>query len=265
MLKIQKFSDSQQAAQGLGCDLSLKLSEAKTKRSSSLLLFSGGSALSVLDYIDNNVLGDYLTVGVLDERYDPTNQNNNFTQLTKTIFFRRAKKAKINFIDTSVKRNQTQQQLAEYFEKSLREWKKRNKNGIILATVGMGEDGHIAGIMPFINGRHCEAEGRSNPEDKGVNTRLLRRCAPRNDTTFQKLFCGRNWVAAYEATNKNPHPLRVTTTITFLKLINHGFTYICGQEKTTNLKKIASPGKISELPCRALKQLKNLIIYTDNE
>jgi len=232
---IKELTNADIASKKLGNDLSQKLISAKKTGQNVSLLLSGGSALGVLEYIGEDTLGDYLTIGMLDERFDSNNQNSNFIHLTKTKFFRRAKKTKSNFIDTSVKRNQTQKQLANYFEKSLRDWKNKNKNGIILATLGMGADGHIAGIMPF----------------------------PENEKLFNKLFCGKNWVTSYDAANKNLYPLRVTTTITFLKLISEGFAYICGKEKAANLKKITSHSKISELPCRSLKQIKNLTIYTD--
>jgi len=235
LLKTIKFNSPQETAQELGFDLSQELIALKNRGYKVLLLLSGGSALSVLTHISNNGLGEHLTIGMLDERYDPSNQDSNFIQLTKTEFYRRAKKSGCSFIDTSTKRGQTQKEMGNYFEKNLKTWKKINKRGIILATLGMGTDGHIAGIMPF----------------------------PKNDKRFQWLFMGKNWVAAYDATNKNLYPLRVTTTITFLKIINSGFVYICGENKAAAFKKISSPGKISELPCRALKQSKKITIYTD--
>lgn len=234
-IKIKKFFSAKEAACQTGQDLSKKLNSVKKSGRNSLLLFSGGSAFSVLDYIGANALGNYLTICLLDERYDSGNQNNNFIQLTKTDFYRLAKKNCCHFINTSVKGGQTQKQLANYFERELKNWKRNNKKSSIFATVGMGADGHIAGIMPF----------------------------PENDRLFKKLFCGKNWIASYDAKDKNPHRFRITTTITFLKLIDRVFGFICGKEKTANFNKITSPGKISELPCRALKKIKDLKIYTD--
>lgn len=234
-IEVKNFLNPQIAAHQLADDLSQSLISFKKNKQKTLLLVSGGSAFNVLDFIADDALGDYLTIGALDERYDMSNLNNNFVQLTKTKFYRRAKKAKCDFVDTSVKKNQTQKQLAIHFEKLLHDWKINNKGGIILATIGMGSDGHISGIMPY----------------------------PENDRLFQKLFCGKNFIVSYDADDKNPYSLRVTTTITFLKLIDSAYGFICGKDKAASFKKITSPGKISELPCRMLKRFKGLIIYTD--
>ena len=234
-IETKKLSDQKTTAQQLGRDLSIKLSEIKKSGQNVLLLLSGGSVLEPLMHIESACLDKHITISMLDERYDPSNQNSNFIQLTKTEFYRRAKKAGCNFIDTSVKRSQTQKELGSYFEKQLRNWKKTNKRGIILATLGMGQDGHIAGIMPYSE----------------------------NKKLFDKLFCGKNHIVCYDASGKNPYSLRITATATFLKSIDQAFAFICGQEKSANFKKITSPGKISELPCRTLKQIKNLTIYTD--
>jgi len=227
---IKNFSNSSLAAQKLGQDLSRKL--ASLKKIKSLLLLSGGSASKALRYIDGNALGRKLTIGVLDERYDPTNQNSNFWQLAQTNFYQKAKKAGCQLIDTSVKEKQTQKELAEFFEKSLRRWKTKNPEGIIIATIGMGPDGHIAGIMPGLR-------------------------------NFNKVFRSQQWIAAYDAGNKNPIPLRVTATITFLKLIDLAFAFICGKGKAAAFKKIGRSKTMASLPAQVLQKIKKATIYTD--
>ena len=150
-------------------------------------------------------------------------------------FAKAAKKQGCAFIDTSVKKNRTRTQLAEYFEQQLKNWRKINPNGIIMATIGMGPDGHIAGIMPF-------------PENKALSN---------------KLFNGKKWVADYDTTGKNPFAQRITATITFLKQVDIPLSCICGQDKIAAFKKIKTRGPVNEYPCRALNRIKDLTIYTD--
>ena len=46
-----------------------------------LLMLSGGSAFSILDYIEADVLGPNLTISILDERCSSDSKINNFLQL----------------------------------------------------------------------------------------------------------------------------------------------------------------------------------------
>lgn len=216
-------------------EISAKLSGFKKKNKEVLLALSGGSSLGILRYIDRESLGKNLTVGMLDERYDKANAGNNFRQMIGSDFGKAAGESGCKFIDTSVKKGQTRSQLGEYLEKRLKGWRKDNPSGIIIATIGMGSDGHISGMMPF----------------------------PENEALFDKLFNGVKWAAAYDASGKNPFAERVTSTITFLKQVEIPLSYICGPDKIAAFKKIKSRGPASEYPCRALNQLKKIIIYTD--
>lgn len=232
---IKKFSDPEKAGLQLGRDLSEKLTKAKKAGQKILLLLSGGSALRTLEYVNADALGDNLTIGMLDERYESANRNNNFIELTKTNFFRSARKAKTIFFDSSVKEYQSQKQLANKIEKFIRDWLKKNKNGIIMATLGMGVDGHIAGIMPF----------------------------PENEKLFKRLFIGTNWIASYDAGDKNPYRFRITASITFLKQLDETFAFICGQEKADAFKKISAKTQINIFPAKTLSLIKNITVYTD--
>jgi len=182
------------------------------------------------------MLGNYLTIGVLDERYDIKGENNNFVQLSQTGFYRKALKSGCAFIDTGVRPGQTQKALADYFEGKLREWRKNNPDGEIIATIGIGPDGHTSGIMPF-------------PEDKD---------------RFDALFNGERWVVAYDAAGKTPYPERVTTTNTFLKLINRAFVFATGREKADALPRMQEDRPVSEVPAAILKELSGNM-YIDRE
>ena len=235
-LKIHIFKDKAEAARQVADDISLYLSDAQKGGRKVLFLSSGGSSLAILDFIPDNILGDYLTIGVLDERYDREGKNNNFVQLSMTGFYRKALKSGCAFIDTGVRPGQTQKDLADYFEGRLRGWRKNNPDGEIIATIGIGPDGHTSGIMPF-------------PEDKN---------------RFNALFNGERWVVAYDATGKTPCPERVTTTNTFLKLINRVFVFAAGREKADALRRMQEDRPFSEVPAAILKELSG-DMYIDRE
>jgi 6-phosphogluconolactonase/glucosamine-6-phosphate isomerase/deaminase len=237
-LLVLRYKNKKDALISLAKDLESALSMGKDKNISLLLLLSGGSSFEALEFISKNVLGNNITIAVLDERYDPTNKNNNFSQLKKLSFFNKANSAGCHFIDTSVKKEQSQKELTEYFENSLREWKNDNPGGIIFATVGIGADGHSSGIMPHKY--------------------------PQEENEFYKLFDSKKWVCAYDAKDKNKFSERVTTTNTFLRLINKVFIFISGKEKKKAFMKFKKDGIYVEVPARILKEINGAIYTTNN-
>ncbi len=237
-LLVLKYKNRKDALKSLVKDLNSALSMGKEKNSPLLLLLSGGSSFEVLGFISKDVLGDNITISILDERYDTTNKNNNFSQLKKLDFYKKANSAGCHFIDTSVKKGQSQKELAEYFENSLREWEKDSPNGIIFATAGVGVDGHTAGIMPHKY--------------------------PQEENEFYKLFDSKKWVCAYDAKDKNKFPERITTTNTFLRRINRVFIFIFGKEKKKAFKNFKKEGLCVELPARILKEINGAIYTTKN-
>jgi len=236
-LLVLIYKNKKDALMSLAKDLESALSMGKEKNIPILLLLSGGSSFETLEFISKDVLGKNITISVLDERYDPINKNNNFSQLKKLNFFKIANSAGCNFIDTSVKKGQSQKELSEYFENSLREWKKSNPNGIIFTTAGMGADGHTSGIMPHKY--------------------------PQEENEFYKLFDSEKWVSSYDAKDKNKFPKRITTTNTFLRKINKVFIFISGKDKKKAFIKFKKDGICVEVPARILKEI-NGAIYTTN-
>ncbi|MFA6016712.1 MAG: 6-phosphogluconolactonase [Patescibacteria group bacterium] len=208
----------------------------KNKNSKILLLLSGGSAFSLLS-LNKKCLNSNVTVGMLDERYSDDPQINNFFQLSLTSFFAIAKKSGCKFIDTKVNEKESIQDLAFRFEKQLRLWKDRNPNGKIIITQGMGSDGHTAGIMPY----------------------------PENKRLFDKLFETEDkWVVDYDAGKKNSYPLRITTTIPFIKLIDISIMYVVGKEKANVLKKALSENISHNIfPIAVVKEMKSVFLFTD--
>ena len=236
-LKLYIRKDADDALSFFANDISRKLKEFRdVEKRDVLFLSSGGSALGVLDKIDEEVLGPYLTIGIFDERYDPSNKTSNYAQLRKTAFYKRAVSRGCRLIDTATQRGQTQQELADFYEAELRFWRERHPRGAIMATIGVSLDGHTAGIMPH----------------------------PHERDRFHELFEGERWIVAYDASGKNEFPLRVTTTYTFLRYVDLVGIYLVGAAKGPMFRKLMEGDDCEELPGRIVKTLPRGAVYTDH-
>ncbi len=203
-----------------------------------LLLLSGGSAFEMLSGVSEEVCGEHLTIGVLDERFDTDLSINNFLQLQKTNFYIRAKNAGARFIDSVPKENESLESFSEKIEKEWKQWRRENKDGKIIITQGMGADGHTAGIMAF----------------------------PENPELFAKLFLDdERWVVGYDAGTKNEYPKRATATLSFLKNeVDVALVYVAGDAKKSAFEKmISETGTLAETPARILREMKEVKIFTN--
>lgn len=234
---ISTQPDKQSAVRRAAKDLSDTLCSALDTDRPVLCLFSGGSAFSILESLHIWSSSVEMTMAVLDERYTHTPEESNYVQLTQKDVFQRLFAHGAAVIETSVKPDEAFTDFADRFEYSLRAWRTDNPNGLIIATQGMGPDGHTAGMMPF-------------PED------------PKK---FDDLFEDETrWVKSYDATGKNPYPYRTTTTNTFLRQIDKSFCLITGEEKRAAYMRIFDKrGSGAETPARIMRDMKNVFIYTD--
>lgn len=208
----------------------------KNKKLPVLLLLSGGSALSILDYINGSSMGENLTITMLDERFSQNPEINNFLKLQKTEFYSIAQEANANFIGTLPRSSENLDDMQTRLEISLKNWMSSNPNGKIFAVFGMGADGHTAGIFPF-------------PEDPKF---------------FSENFENSKWVAGYNAQGKTQHPERITTTFTFFKLIDEAILFVCGKEKKEKYKELLTgKNQPHTLPAVGIFETKNFQIFTD--
>lgn len=236
MIATRQCKDAEQVIQQAAIQLNTLFYSLKDKPV--LFLSSGGSALKVLPLINISNITGTVTISMLDERFSDEVGENNFSQLMAMPFYTGAQSAGAMFIDPRKQSGDTLASAAERWNAQIHEWVVKNPQGQIIATVGLGKDGHIAGIMPY----------------------------PEAGTIFESLFCQREpWIVGYQATGKNPFPDRMTTTISFLKdTITNAVAVIAGADKKIALDKVlAEKGTISETPGRVMKEMKNVLLLTD--
>lgn len=212
-----------------GEELSKLLEHYKDKEI--LLLLSGGSAFSILENTNISFIDSNITIGMLDERYSEDKKINNFLQLQETVFFNEALKKNISVINSSIQNNESQEKLTDRLEKKLKEWVKENPFGIIITTMGIGEDGHVAGIitpqaLPFVN---------------------------KEDFLFYYSL----------PSSINQYTERISVTYTFLKkYVDETIVYAEGERKQKIIKKLEENNNESEIPAFTLKEMKSVKIFT---
>ena len=235
-MNIHSHTSADNAKHALSESLSQELLSLKEEEVPTLLLFSGGSALGVLDLLDPECPGDYLTVSPLDERYDPSGHDSNFAAFTGTDFFRVAQASGVHFIDTRVHSEQSRDDLALDFDRALGEWRAEHPDGRVFAILGMGPDGHTAGIFPM--------------ED---------------ESDFRTLFLGERLAAGYLGPEYAICPERVTVTASFLaRDIDRIFVFFSGEEKRAAWERITEgETPLHTLPAGIFRRLPDVEIFTD--
>lgn len=210
-------------------------------------MLSGGSGINIAKNLDFKIDLKYLknlTITVTDERV-VIGKDNNFESLIEVLPSILVNNAR--FIDTSVKsirRVSDVETHSQEFDKQLRTWSKQNPSGKVVALLGIGADGHTAGILPF---------------DKN----------PALETNNEK------WIVGYAIDDyyKNPDKINeyhYRTTITFpfmLNKIDRVVVYAVGENKKQVLRKIvAEDGDINRTPSRIFRDIKGETqIFTDQK
>ena len=201
-----------------------------------LLMLSGGSAFTILNFVLPEALGPHVTVTMLDERYSTDSEINNFTQLEQTDFFKTCIERETQIISTKIREDESMEGLIDRFSMALHSWKEQNKDGVVLATMGIGSDGHTAGIFP---GEH------------GVD------------------FNGSDWVVGYSVPKEvNEYTDRVTVTNTFLiECVHKAIMCITGKEKSQIVSElnnlIRKSADSSVKPMKVILKMNEVSLYTD--
>ncbi len=191
-----------------------------------LFLSAGGSSLAVLAELTDFDGWQSVTVTTLDERVTNKADDRNFYQLQQTPVIRKHK-SEIEVInplpDPSIKPTEAGRRFAD----KLNQWQNTHQSGRIIATVGIGEDGHVAGMIP------TEKE------------------------TFQTRFQSDAVAVGYEDhTLDNEFAKRITTTMTFISdYLDQAIAYAVGESKCPVLAELATTqAKTWNRPAEILKQ-----------
>jgi 6-phosphogluconolactonase/glucosamine-6-phosphate isomerase/deaminase len=202
-----------------------------------LLLVSGGSAFDVVQALTFRA-AQHITLGVIDERFSNEAGDNNFLQLQALPVYAQAIATGATPIVTSLSVGWTRDSLVATMNTAIYEWKEHNPTGKIVALLGIGPDGHTAGMMPF-------------PENEEYAKGLFN-----NDDVI---------VVGYDAGDKNPIPERVTTTFPFLrKHVDEAVMYVTGEKKREALTHVlADTGSLFCTPGRIVKEMKSVTLFTD--
>ena len=186
-----------------------------------LLIIAGGSNIPILKTVFDQLefkLTSNIDIILSDERFGPSDyQESNFVKLIKYGF----DKKKANFIN--ILTNQDIKTSTRLLEKEFVQ--KSQKVDIIIAQLGIGEDGHIAGILPN-----------------------------------SKALDSNNYVVNF----KGPDFERITLSFKALKKIDIAIVAAYGAKKKKalkNLKNLKLP--INEMPSRILQEIKSIYIYND--
>ncbi len=203
-----------------------------------LLLLAGGSSFSLFNHIKADLLSNRVTIGMIDERYDADSVINNFVQLSATPFAQVAARRGVQFIDSRVQTGETLEQFARRLEAAWKTWTQQFPTGNILATLGMGPDGHTAGIMAY----------------------------PENKSLFKRLFDDvQQWMIGYNAEGKHEYRYRATATLPFLRTeVDAAVAFVAGPKKRAALQRVlAGTGSLAETPARIWQEMRNMQIFTD--
>jgi 6-phosphogluconolactonase/glucosamine-6-phosphate isomerase/deaminase len=204
-------------------DLTERLVHELAQNKRVLWLVSGGSNIPASAQIMDNIppeLKQNLGVMPADERYGPPgHDDSNWTQLMKAGFkARQATTLPVLQDDLS-------------FEQTIDSYNKLAKKAfsdhqVIIAQLGIGDDGHIAGILP---GSPAAADSR-----------------------------------ALAAGYRSPPLSRLTLTFSGLRRVNAAYTFAFGNTKQQALSSLRDQSlALSEQPAQILKELPEAYVYSD--
>lgn len=197
-----------------------------------LLMYSGGSSLDVLDAIVFDELPHEVTLVPVDERATNIKRDRNRWQMRQRPFFLRARAHgwldALDFVHEPT--------LYDQMDSAVRAWMKQNPRGVIFALLGIGEDGHTAGLIS----------------------------AEYSDADFLATMHAPEWFVTLRA----PAAMiqnRVTCTGTFLRTgVSAAVVYAAGERKRAALARVlASEGRLKETPARIVHDMRHVDLVTD--
>lgn len=228
-MEIIRQKDAQKAAGARLSDLIESYGDAPI-----LLLLSGGSSLAVLSYCTVPLEAAHLFISVVDERFSDRLADQNFAAIKDTKFYIAARLQGANPLDLTLTSSPSAEVLAQGFEKSLHDWVTMYPKGKIIAVLGVGKDGHVAGLIPPLAAEEVQ------------------------DT---------RWAIAHKVPHEvNPHTDRVTVTFDFLlHNVDAAVAFMTGEEKRPVLLSLAASAvkEKQAFPAQILKEMRAVSLFTD--
>ncbi|BCX14112.1 MAG: hypothetical protein KatS3mg085_644 [Candidatus Dojkabacteria bacterium] len=198
-----------------------------------LFLSSGGSCIEVLN--SNLVALDSLTVGIIDERFTSNVSEQNFRKLINSEFIKINKNLRL--LNQEINENEALEDYTQKFFAAISGWLSDNKKGKVVASLGMGADGHVAGIFPNKNIQLFN-QRFINPAKLVVGYKL-----DKKDTVFLE---------------------RVTVSLYFLEhFVDFAISVVMGENKKEVFLKLKEDVPINLMPYQIVKKIKKAKIFTD--
>jgi 6-phosphogluconolactonase/glucosamine-6-phosphate isomerase/deaminase len=219
VLKFQTLTDTQSASKVIADRLHAELSQGKQV----LWLISGGSNIDIETQALSEIpldLQTNLTIALNDERYGPYgHKDSNMQQFNDAL----QSETKANIIPVIVPESLPLQATTMHFGENID--KLFNAADIVVSQLGMGNDGHIAGILP----------GSPAISAKGS-------------------------VTSYTAEQYE----RITITFETLRRIHVVYLFAFGSNKRQQLEQLRDENiPIEDQPAQFLKQLPEVYVYND--
>jgi 6-phosphogluconolactonase/glucosamine-6-phosphate isomerase/deaminase len=227
LINIENFDDCSQASKSAASALVDSLTDNRAKNS--LLLVSGGSSAKVVYWassdLDINVTNS-TTLAQVDERYGEVgHEDSNWRHLLElgvdpSLFNQQIEMLKLGL---------SADDIASVYSRNLQE--QLDQSEFSMAVLGLGADGHIAGIMP------------SEEEE------------------FDRLFLGHALVTAY----KTEEYERLTITAKALLQMDKVIVYACGEEKSAVISELGEEHSPHQFPAEILKKCMNVKVFYGKE
>ncbi len=203
-----------------------------------LVLLSGGSSLRILSAPWGTISAEYCTLGVLDERWSADPAVSNWQQIIATPWHRSAVANGAKNLSFPIPGELSLEQATKQYEQTLRSWRAAHPTGKIIITLGLGADGHTAGILPL----------------------------PGNPEQFKRQFADDTcWVAGHRALNAPACVERVTVTVPFLLTqVVAGVAVVVGAAKEGAMHALLAPtGNLAATPGRVMLKMPQVLLVTD--